>query len=154
MKHRNRTLIRRCATIFALAAAVTFATDSSAAPADSTDPSPAATMGDDSYDVAVNNGKAKVGETATITVTVTAGRGYKANKEFPSKIKNLSADGADLEATSVAGQVRDNTINFSVKATPKSKGRHKVTGEIKFSVCTAESCTIKKVALDATVTGE
>ena len=153
MKHRNRTLIRRCASVLALAAAVTFATDSSAAPAD--EASPAATMGDSSYDVNVKNGKAKVGETATITVTVTAGEGYKANKEFPSKIKDLAVDGAaELAATSVAGQVRDNTINFTVKATPQRAGRHKVTGEIKFSVCTAESCTIKKVALNAAVTGE
>jgi len=155
MKHRKQTFIRRCASVLALAAAVTFATDSSAAPADAADPSPAATMGDSSFDVAVKNGKAKVGETATITVTVTAGDGYKANKEYPSKIKNLEAAGAaELAATSVSGAVRDNNIVFSVEVTPKRKGRHAVTGELRFSVCNAESCSIKKVPLDASVTGE
>ena len=155
MTHSNRHLLRRCATVLALAAAVTFATDSNAAPSDGADASPAATMGDDSFDLSVKNATAKVGEAGVIVVTVTAGEGYKANKEYPSKVKDLAVAGAaELAATSVSGKVRDNTIVFNVEVTPKAAGRHKVTGEVKFSVCNAESCSIKKVALDATVTGE
>ena len=61
---------------------------------------------------------------------------------------------AKLDAETVAGKVTDkHTIVYKVKVTPKKAGDHRVTGEIKFSVCNADSCTMKKVPLQAKATG-
>ncbi|EDM80582.1 hypothetical protein PPSIR1_36854 [Plesiocystis pacifica SIR-1] len=119
------------------------------------EPTTAATVGDDSYSVKVDNARSKVNKSGTITVTVTAAEGYKANDAYPNKIKDLAVDGkAKLEAETVAGRVTDkHTIVYEVKVTPKKAGDHKVSGEIKFSVCNADSCTMKKVPLKATATG-
>ena len=107
------------------------------------------------FHLSVANGKAKVGEAGTITVTVTAGQGHKANGEYPNKIKNLSVAGsAELAATTVSGRVSGGSITYSVGITPTAAGTHNVTGEIRFSVCSDTACHIEKLPLDATITGE
>lgn len=107
------------------------------------------------FSLSVTNGKAKVGEAGTITVTVTAGKGHKANGEYPNKIKDLTVAGnAELAATTVRGSVSGKSIIYSVGVTPKAAGTHSVTGQIRFSICNETSCHIKKLPLDATITGE
>lgn len=115
---------------------------------------PAPAAGDSPFSLSVSNGKAKVGEAGSINVTMTAGEGFKANVEYPNKIKKLKVAGdADLAATTVPGAANGKTIVWSVAVTPKAAGTHSVTGEIRFSVCNDTACHIKKVPLDATITG-
>ena len=58
-----------------------------------------------------------------------------------------------LGAKLVRGSVSGKSISFSVPVTPNAKGKHTVTGQIRFSVCNDTACHIKKVALNATITG-
>ena len=106
------------------------------------------------FSLSVSNAKAAVGESATVTVRVTAGEGFKPNAEYPHKIKKLSADGAvKLAGKSAPGSVSGKSIVYRVQVTPTKAGAHTVTGQIRFSVCNSESCVIKKLPLNATVTG-
>jgi hypothetical protein len=104
------------------------------------------------YSVSVRNAKGKVGESATIVVTIKAGSGFKANSKYPHKIKKLSASGVDLPSGSVTGSVQGKNVVFSVPVTPTSAGTHNVTGQIRFSVCNDSQCLIKKAPLAASVT--
>ena len=119
----------------------------------STGTAPSMARADSEYEIDVANGRAAVGESGTITVTVTAGEGFKANKEYPNKVKDLASSGATRRSTSVKGTVSGNKISYSISATPNSAGTHEVSGEVRFSVCNESSCHIKKVPLSATITG-
>lgn len=108
-----------------------------------------------SFSLSVGNAKAKVGQATTISVSVTAAKGFKCNEQYPHKIKDLTADeGAELGATKVDGSVAGDKIVFSIPVTPKAAGTHKVNGEARFSVCNDSQCVIKKVPISASVTGE
>jgi len=110
-------------------------------------------LGAGSFSVSVGNASAKVGEQAAITITVTAGSGFKCNDGYPHRVKKLAGDGVEFGSKSVPGAVSGKSIRFSVPVTPTAAGAHAVTGQVKFSVCNDKSCHIKKVPLNATVTG-
>lgn len=104
------------------------------------------------FNLSVSNASAKVGKQATITVTVTAAGGFKANTKYPHKIKDISGSNVDAPST-VNGSVNGNSVSFTIPATPTAAGSHAVSGEIRFSVCNDEECQMKKVPLTAKVTG-
>ena len=109
---------------------------------------------DNPFTLSVSNGKAAVGKSGTISVRITAGEGHKPNAEYPNKIKKLSTDdGATLGSTSVRGSVSGKSIVFSIPVTPNKAGKHTVKGQVRFSVCNDQQCYIKKVPLNATITG-
>lgn len=124
--------------------------------ADSTSQKPFAAKADadNPFTVSVSNGKAAVGKSGTISVRITAGEGHKPNEAYPNKIKKLSVgDGATLGSTVVRGAVSGKSIVFSIPVTPNKAGSHSVTGQVRFSVCNDKQCYIKKVPLNATITG-
>ena len=91
----------------------------------------------------------------TITVTVKAKDGFKCNEQYPHKIKRLSAgDGVRLGNSRVSGNISGKNIVFSVPVTPTKAGTFAVTGQVRFSVCNDQACHIKKLPLNATVTGK
>ena len=51
------------------------------------------------------------------------------------------------------GSIEGKKVVFKVPATATKKGTFKVTGQIRFSVCNDSQCVIKKVPLNATITG-
>ena len=138
--------------IAALAAAAFTTLDTSADAQESTELE-ATELGAGSFSVSVGNATAKVGEQGAISVTVTAAEGFKCNDGYPHRVKKLAGDGVKFGADSVAGAVSGKSIRFSVPVTPTAAGSHAVTGQVKFSVCNDKSCHIKKVPLNATVTG-
>ena len=153
MQTNNRRT--RLASMLVLASALVLTSSTSDAAPVEAEPDPAANMGDDdTYKLSVSNGSAKVGETGTITVTVKAAEGYKCNGEYPNKVKNLVAtNGGRLAAESVAGRIDGKTLTFAIQVTPTKRGDSKVSGEARFSVCNATGCAMKKVAINAKVTG-
>ena len=141
---------RSIAATLALGALVGFVANASA----SQPVAAAKTDTDNPFTVGVSNGKAKVGTAGTITVRVTAGKGHKPNAEYPNKVKKLSAaEGATLGSKAVRGTIAGKSIVFSIPITPNKAGSHAVTGQVRFSVCNDKQCYIKKVALNATITG-
>jgi len=107
----------------------------------------------DSFKVSTSNASAAVGQQGTISVVVTALGVYKPNEKYPHKVKKLAGDGVSFGAKSVGGSVSGSSISYQIPVTPDSAGQHAVTGQIRFSVCNAEQCLIKKLPLTATVTG-
>ena len=153
MQSNNRRT--RLASMLVLASALVLSSSSAAANpiAGEPEPEPAANLSDP-YTLSVDNGAAKVGESGTITVTIKAAEGFKCNTEYPNKVKGLAATNkAELASTSVAGRFEGKNLVFEIQATPKKRGAAKVTGEVRFSVCDATSCQMKKVPLAATITG-
>jgi len=107
------------------------------------------------FSISVKNGAAKVGQQGAVVVTVTAASGFKCNDKYPNKIRKLSVSGdAELAATTVRGSIAGKSIIFNVGVTPKAKGSHAVTGQIRFSICNDSTCHIKKVPLNAKITGK
>ena len=115
-----------------------------------------AAAADAPYSISVENGTAKVGETARIKVTITAAEGWRADFRYPHKIENLSAaGGAELAFKSVrASSAAGRSIVFVVSVKATEFGVHKVTGDILFSVSDGKKKLTEKVPLAATVTGE
>ena len=87
------------------------------------------------------------GKEALAQVRVTPGEGWKMNHEYPTKLKLTPPDGvavqkATLEVTDA--KLEDKKLEFDVKVTAAKAGTYKVGGEIKFAVCTPETCDPKK----------
>ncbi len=146
----TRRPLRQLGGLLCLAAALTISSSATAAD----QPTPATNVDEDSFTIKVTNARASVGEAATIKVTVEAANGYHANDAYPNKIKDITATaGAKVSKDTVPGRVDGTSVSYSVEVTPTKAGKAKVSGEIRFSVCNADSCQMKKIALDATVTG-
>jgi hypothetical protein len=88
------------------------------------------------------------GAEAVARVVVTPGPGWKMNHEYPTELSLSPPDGvkvqkALLELGDVA-KLEDNELAFDVKLTSTKPGTYKVGGQLKFAVCTPETCDPKK----------
>jgi hypothetical protein len=97
------------------------------------------------------------GTEAVARVSVTPTEGWHMNKEYPTKLKVTAPDGVQLaKAVFEVGDVTkldDNELAFDIKLVAAKAGTYKVDGEIKFAVCTPETCDPKKqpIAFDLVV---
>ena len=91
--------------------------------------------------------EAKVGQAARVVVRVTPKGPWKVNLRYPIRLKLQPPAGVELAKTELqAGdaQVSEKEAKFDVAYTLKEAGAKTVNGELKFSVCVAEKCDIKK----------
>lgn len=105
------------------------------------------------YSVSAQDVSAKAGEATKVVVAIKARDGFKVNDKYPTKVK-VSAPGAvELKQTKFKakdGSFKDKkTLEFSVPVMAKSAGQHKVDFEVKFSVCSADQCLLKKATVQA-----
>ncbi|MBW2457739.1 MAG: hypothetical protein JRI68_24760 [Deltaproteobacteria bacterium] len=118
-----------------------------------------ATMNGEGYEVTVNDASGAVGDPTAIVVVIKATGQYKVNAKYPHKVK-LAEPPAGLELPQRIlkrddGKLDDaKTFTFRIPAKASKAGSFAVTGKLKFSVCDASSCLIKKEALAATVTAK
>lgn len=118
-----------------------------------------ATLNGEGYQVTVHDAKGAVGEPISIVVVIKATGQYKVNAKYPHKVK-LAEPPAGLELPKRIlkrddGQLDDaQTFTFRIPAKASEAGSFAVDGKLKFSVCDATSCLIKKEALAATVTAK
>ncbi len=118
-----------------------------------------ATMNGEGYEVTVQDASGAVGEATSIVVVIKATGQYKVNAKYPHKV-NLAEPPAGLELPQrilkrADGQLDDaQTFTFRIPAKASKAGSFAVDGKLKFSVCDATSCLIKKEALAATVTAK
>jgi hypothetical protein len=108
----------------------------------------AAKGGDTSFKVAVTAPAATAGAPTIAKISVTPGAGWKMNLEYPTKLKLTAPEGVAtpkpvLEVTDVA-RLDEGELAFDVKLTPARAGTFKVDGELKFAVCTPDTCDPKK----------
>lgn len=87
--------------------------------------------------------QATVGKPSSAHVVVTAAAGYHTNKEFPTKLQVTAPAGvAVAKATLVAADAKfsPERIEFEVAFTPTAAGAHELAGDLRFAVCTAQTC--------------
>jgi hypothetical protein len=110
---------------------------------------PEGTGPDTSFAVKVNPpAPSTAGAEAVARVVVTPGPGWKMNHEYPTELALTPPDGvkvqkALLELGDVA-KLEDNELAFDVKLVSTKPGTYKVGGQLKFAVCTPETCDPKK----------
>jgi hypothetical protein len=103
---------------------------------------------DASYKLAVTPASAAAGAEAVAKVQVTPSTGWHVNMDFPTQLNIKAPEGVTLTKAVMeigdAAKVNDNELTFDVKLTAAKAGTYKVDGEIKFAVCTPDSCDPKK----------
>ena len=106
------------------------------------------------YTLAVETPKnTKVGEAATAVVRVVPKHPWKVNLRYPIRLKLQPPAGVEVAKTDLVAadaQVSEKEAKFQVGYTLKEAGAKTVSGELKFSVCVADKCDIKKEAVSWT----
>ena len=106
-----------------------------------------------SFVISVQNASTRVGEKAVILARISMGEGFRITDSYRHRIINLSgSDGVELERAVVPGSVRDGSIVFTVRVTPKSVGTHTVHGVFRFSYHAAGELDIRAAPFEAVVT--
>lgn len=103
---------------------------------------------DTSFKLAVQTPSAgPAGAPAVARVQVLPAEGWHMNLEYPTKLTLTAPDGVQLDKAVMVpadGKLDDNELAFDVKLTAGKAGTYKVDGELKFAVCTPETCDPKK----------
>ena len=102
--------------------------------------------------------EAKAGAEAVAKITVTPGKGYHVNTEYPIKLTLEAPSGVTLAKTDfVAGghdkargdadALDEQALAISVKLTPSASGSYTINGKFKFAVCDRDQCLAKKESI-------
>jgi hypothetical protein len=106
---------------------------------------------DSSYVLNVEVPPAQQGRRATAKIRITPATGYHINKEYPAEIVLVPPAGVTLAKAKLAGKdaarLDEQAAEFDIGYTATQPGKKTVTGEIKFAVCSANSCDPKKIKL-------
>jgi len=102
-----------------------------------------------SYVLKVEAPPAKKGQKAIAKVKITPAAGYHMNKEYPtSLVLNSIPAGVMVDKMKMtakdAAKWEEAEGEFDVAYTASQPGKKTVTGEIKFAVCSANTCDPKK----------
>lgn len=100
-------------------------------------------------------GEVAAGSEAVARITVTPGKGYKVNTEYPTKLTLTPATGVTLakdrftagghdKAKGDADMMDEKQLTFAVKLTPAASGTYTIDGNFKFAVCDADQCLAKQ----------
>ena len=125
-------------------------------PAGTTDPAPAEpaqkTLGDSSYTLTVDAPASMArGNSGTVRVKVLPKKGWKMNKEFPTKLKVEAPEGVTVtkpkQTVKDAERFEDAGATFAVEFKVDSSGKKSFTADFKFAVCTESTCDPKRQKL-------
>ena len=105
-------------------------------------------------------GKAAVGKEAKIALVVSPGPKYHWNKEYPAKLTLANGTKLTLKQTSFSktkGEIvpsgeKDGKVEIT--CTGKVAGKEVLKGQLKFSMCSAETCKLVKEEVQVEVTVE
>lgn len=101
------------------------------------------------YTLKVEAPPAKKGQKAVAKVKITPGAGYHMNKEYPTSLV-LSTVPAGVTVDKMKQTLKDAAKweeaggEFDIAYTAADAGKKTVSGEIKFAVCSANTCDPKK----------
>jgi len=106
---------------------------------------------DASYVLKIDAPKAAKGQPAVAHIKITPGAGYHMNKEYPTSLALTPPAGVTVAKAKLtakdAAKWEEQGGEFAVSYTAAQPGKQKVTGELKFAVCSANSCDPKKSAI-------
>ena len=107
---------------------------------------------DSSYNIKIETPAGQKAHKGVAKIHITPGPGFHVNKEFPAMAKVVAPTGVTLDKDKVPPtKVEEAAMDFEVAYTPSEAGKKTFTGELKFAVCSANSCDPKKEALNFTV---
>jgi hypothetical protein len=108
------------------------------------------------YSVEVSDVFAKVGEHATMHITLRLRDGYKVLEAYTNRVGRFSSldDGVAFDDKMVPGSVQANTLVFAVGVTPTKPGKHPINGLFRVGyIENSENMSMVSVPLIANVTG-
>lgn len=112
----------------------------------------ASARADSSFAVKVEAPSVQKAHKGVARIRITPGPGFHVNKEYPSSVKVVAPAGVTVDKDKLPPtKVEEAAMDFEVPYTPTETGKKVFTGELKFAVCTAQSCDPKKAALHFTV---
>jgi len=100
---------------------------------------------------------AKVGQASQAVLRVTPKGKYKMNTRYPTALVLTPPAGVDLPKTKLKGEdvkISEQEARIEVRFTATDAGPKVFAGELKFSVCTAQACDIKKEKVSWTTTAK
>ena len=110
---------------------------------------------DAAYTVKVDAPAAKRAEKAKAHVHIAPASGYHMNKDYPTSVTVVAPAGVTVEKAKLTTKdgitLAEAGADFDVVFTATDAGKKSFDGEIKFAVCTANSCDPKKEKLSFVV---
>lgn len=118
-------------------------------PAAPSAPEPGKAATDATYSVWLEGGESyAAGEPATVQAVIVPKGGYKCNDEYPFKFKASPGEGVTFpEEVAREASVSPERTTLSIPFVPTKAGEATVSGTLSFSVCSEETCVIKKAPL-------
>lgn len=93
---------------------------------------------------------AQKGKPATAKVKIIAAPTHHMNKEYPTSLTLTPPAGIAVAKAKLAGadaKIEEKAAEFVVTFTPSETGNKEIAGDLKFAVCTAESCIPQKIKI-------
>jgi hypothetical protein len=116
---------------------------------------PARALADSSFAVKVSAPPATHQQRAVAKIHIAPGAGFHVNKDYPTVVSVVAPTGVTVEkarqTAKDALRMEEAGADFEVAFTPAEPGKKLFTGELKFAVCSANSCDPKKERLAFTV---
>lgn len=107
------------------------------------------------YKMSVSAPAAKTSVKSVAKIKVEPTDGYKMNLEYPTKVTINAPEGVTLEKAKQtkadAVKLDKGSAEFDVAFTAAAAGKKTFTGEMKFAVCTADTCDAKVEQISFTV---
>jgi hypothetical protein len=112
----------------------------------------ASAFADSSFTINVDAPAAQKAHKGVAKIRVVPGAGYHVNRDYPHSVKVVVPAGVTVDKDKLPPtKVDEAALDFEVAYTANEAGKKTFTGEVKFAVCTANSCDPKKQALNFTV---
>ena len=119
---------------------------------------PLSEIAEAAYSVSAEDVSTKAGEATKVMLSIKAKSGYKVNAKYPTKVTASAPGGVELQQSKFRtkdGTFKDKkTLEFAVPVMAKIAGKHKVDFKVKFSVCSADQCLLKKATVQAMVSAK
>ena len=100
------------------------------------------------YQLAIVAAPAQKGKPTVATVKIVAAATYHMNKEFPTSLVLTPPSGiaiAKVKFNASDAKLDEKSAEFTVSFTPAEAGNKEIPGELKFAVCTVDTCIPHKV---------
>lgn len=110
---------------------------------------PAVAYADPSYTLKIDAPAAKKAQKGVAHIHITPGTGFHVNKDYPAAVKLTPPAGVTVDPAKKT--IDEQALDFEVAYTSTDTGQKVFTGDLKFAVCSANSCDPKKEKLNFTV---
>jgi hypothetical protein len=110
---------------------------------------------DNAFTVTVETPAAKKAQKGTARIKIAPGAGFHMNKDYPTSVSVVAPTGVTVEkpkqSKAEAVRFEETGAEFEVAYTASDAGKKTFSGELKFAVCSANSCDPKRAPLSFTV---